>query len=276
MKTSNFWVTYKQDTAWQMHKLHFHESMEILLVLSEGGQLFAHNVMYPLHKNTLLILKENTLHRTTGESDLLFSRYVVHVMPSVLKYLSTQDTDFISILRNGDSYVQLTDEQANTLIRHIKHLQDGFQNHAFGADIRRMMSLAEILLFVSSCISDTPPQFGEKNPDYEKVIPILDYIQKHYKEQFTIDELATRFHLSKYYLCHIFKKGTGFSVMEYVIQMRILEAQRLLRHGHSVQEAGDGAGFQSYAHFIRTFNTYIGTSPKQYAKQYSRGEMVEN
>ena len=84
--------------------------------------------------------------------------------------------------------------------------------------------------------------------------------------------LASRFAMSKHYLCHIFKKGTGFSVMEYVIQLRIISAQRMLRQGATVQEASERSGFQTYSHFIRTFNNYVGTSPKKYAKQYSMGE----
>ena len=78
--------------------------------------------------------------------------------------------------------------------------------------------------------------------------------------------------LSKHYLCHVFKKGTGFSVMEYVIQLRIITAQRLLRQGANVQEASERSGFQTYSHFIRTFNTYVGISPKKYAKLYRQGD----
>lgn len=81
--------------------------------------------------------------------------------------------------------------------------------------------------------------------------------------------------LSKHYLCHIFKKGTGFSVMEYVIQLRIITAQQLLRQGANVQEASERSGFQTYSHFIRTFNTYVGLSPKKYAKLYRQGERYE-
>lgn len=61
--------------------------------------------------------------------------------------------------------------------------------------------------------------------------------------------------------------------MEYVIQLRVLEAQRLLRQGVSVQEAGERSGFQTYAHFIRTFSAISGISPKQYAKQFKNGEL---
>ena len=39
-----------------------------------------------------------------------------------------------------------------------------------------------------------------------------------------------------------------------------------------MQEAGEQAGFQTYAHFIRTFSAVSGISPKQYAKQFKNGE----
>lgn len=272
MDFQEYSINLKQDETWQMHKLHFHETLELMLVLNDGGALFINNAMYPLRKNMVLVLKENVLHRSVSTDDkVIFRRYVLHILPGTLQKLSTSETNFYKILHNCTPCIQLDDGRAKLLCSQLEELRTPSDPNEFGADIRRRITLLEILILISGSVQYGEVQTGVRTPDYEKVLPILSYIQDHFTEQFTIDELADHFHLSKYYLCHMFKKGTGFSVMEYVIQMRILEAQKQLRKGCSVQEAGDLAGFQSYAHFIRTFNNYIGTSPKQYAKQYSQG-----
>ena len=69
-------------------------------------------------------------------------------------------------------------------------------------------------------------------------------------------------------LCHIFKEGTGFSLMDYVINCRILKARSLLRNGMRVQEVGENVGFRNNEHFIRTFKKLTGTPPKRYAMMY--------
>jgi AraC-like DNA-binding protein len=84
----------------------------------------------------------------------------------------------------------------------------------------------------------------------------------------TLDALSERFFISKYHLCHVFKSATGLSVMDYVINCRILKAQELLRQGMRVQPVGERTGFRNTAHFIRTFRTLTGLSPKRYAKKY--------
>ena len=84
----------------------------------------------------------------------------------------------------------------------------------------------------------------------------------------TTQSIADAFYMSKYHLCHIFKEGTGFSLMDYVINCRILKARSLLRNGMRVQEVGENVGFRNNEHFIRTFKKLTGTPPKRYAMMY--------
>ena len=84
-----------------------------------------------------------------------------------------------------------------------------------------------------------------------------------------LDQIAAEFYISKYYLSHCFKAATGFSVGQYLINTRILEARRMLQDGGRVAQVGEAVGFHSSEHFIRTFTKLTGISPKQYARQFS-------
>ena len=111
MESQDYIIQYKQDDQWRMHRLHYHEGVELMLVLSDGGDFFLDRKMYPLRKNTLFILSANTLHRDeTGPDGSGFRRYVLHVMPSLLERLSTPQTDFAAALRNLGTCVHLSDE----------------------------------------------------------------------------------------------------------------------------------------------------------------------
>lgn len=272
MESQDYIIQYKQDDQWRMHRLHYHEGVELMLVLSDGGDFFLDRKMYPLRKNTLFILSANTLHRDeTGPDDTGFRRYVLHIMPALLERLSTNQTDFAEALRNAGTCIHLSDEDTERLSMLFEKLRISLPP-VFGSDIKERITLCEILLLVCSRMRSVRKDSGAANPDYDRVQPILEYLRNNSSEKISLDRLAARFAMSKHYLCHIFKKGTGFSVMEYVIQLRIINAQRMLRQGATVQEASERSGFQTYSHFIRTFNSYVGTSPKKYAKQYSMGE----
>ena len=98
---------------------------------------------------------------------------------------------------------------------------------------------------------------------------VLAYLQEHMAEKLTLDQVAAEFYISKYYLSHCFKAATGFSVGQYLINTRILEARRMLQDGGRVAQVGEAVGFHSNEHFIRTFTKLTGISPKQYARQFS-------
>ena len=272
MYAQKYHISHKRDDSWQMHQLHFHEGVELMLVLSEGGELFYDKEVYPLHAGTLLVLGCNKLHRTAGAPGIIFDRYVLRMLPMLVQELSTPCTDLWQVLQNSPPAVALEDEAKQQLLRLMEQLSTPADRERFGWDVQREITLLEILLLVCGVLQKAPVSVGTRAPDHDKVQPVLDYIQANYTHPLTLDDLARHFLVSKHYLCHLFKTGTGFSVMEYVIQLRVLEAQRLLRQGVSVQEAGERAGFQTYAHFIRTFSSITGVSPKQYAKQFRNGE----
>ena len=100
MYAQQYQINLKQDDSWHMHQLHFHEGVELILVLSEGGELFYDKEMYPLHANSLLVLGSNKLHRTAGAPGMVFDRYVLRILPSLLNNLSSPCTNFASMLQS--------------------------------------------------------------------------------------------------------------------------------------------------------------------------------
>ena len=86
MNREKFSISLNQDATWRMDKLHFHESVEVLLSLSEGGDFFIGQEMYPIRKNTLFLLDSAVLHRTVHEKqETPYRRYIMHILPSTLE-----------------------------------------------------------------------------------------------------------------------------------------------------------------------------------------------
>ena len=86
-----------------------------------------------------------------------------------------------------------------------------------------------------------------------KILPILEYIAEHLVEDLSIDTLSSKFYMSRYYLMHLFKKETGYSVANYISTKRLLHARALIQSGTSVTEACFASGFKNYSTFSRAY-----------------------
>ena len=81
----------------------------------------------------------------------------------------------------------------------------------------------------------------------------------------SLDHLAEICHLSPNYLSSLFKKEVGISISEFIQQLRIDEAKKLLDlTNYSISEIGTFLNFNDQSYFIKTFKKHTGLTPKQY------------
>ncbi|OBZ16035.1 AraC family transcriptional regulator [Bacillus sp. FJAT-26390] len=100
----------------------------------------------------------------------------------------------------------------------------------------------------------------------------LRYIHEHYKEPITLDQLAQTLNYSAKNLSKVFKKETGYSLIDYVIQVRINNAKELLaRTDATIQEIAESVGYSDRLYFTRVFKKYAGISPGSYKEASRRG-----
>ena len=106
---------------------------------------------------------------------------------------------------------------------------------------------------------------------------IIEHIDHHIGENFTVDELAAHAGLSRHYFMHLFKKETGYSPQEYASVAKINYAKLMLRTtALTISEIADRLGYSSSASFINAFRLRRGVSPNQYRKMYASKRTVEN
>lgn len=96
-----------------------------------------------------------------------------------------------------------------------------------------------------------------------------DYLEQHYKEKITLDGLAEKFYINKFYLSRIFKEQFGTTINNYLAQIRITHAKQLLRFtALTVEEIGRECGIEEPAYFARVFKKVEGVSPGEYRKMW--------
>nr|WP_295864333.1 helix-turn-helix domain-containing protein [uncultured Chitinophaga sp.] len=112
---------------------------------------------------------------------------------------------------------------------------------------------------------------GLKDHDDDVIRGAQAYIEKHYREKFTVDELALRFNMSRRTFERRFKKATRHTVAEYVQHVRIEGAKTQLEIGRrSVQEVMLYTGYTDMQTFREVFRRITGVTPVEYKNKYAR------
>lgn len=94
---------------------------------------------------------------------------------------------------------------------------------------------------------------------------IITYINEHFREGITVEELAARAGLSQYHFIRTFKKETGFTPHEYLVNTRLATARYLLKNTRlSVKDICFSTGFSCESVFCSAFKRRQGMTPAQY------------
>ncbi len=98
----------------------------------------------------------------------------------------------------------------------------------------------------------------------------IAYITEHLQEELSLEQLARQASLSPFYFSRLFKKETGYSPHEYVIQARVNAAKYFLQSARlSQKDICYSCGFSSESSFCTTFKKSTGLTPSQYRKNVS-------
>lgn len=110
----------------------------------------------------------------------------------------------------------------------------------------------------------------KKTRSYSKpIMYCLNYIESHFNETITLNQLAQEVGLHPNYLSVLFKKELGKNLSAYLTEMRIEVAQSLLsRTEYSYSQIANSLAFCSQSHFTKVFRTHTGITPKQYRMKY--------
>ena len=104
--------------------------------------------------------------------------------------------------------------------------------------------------------------FSESGGKVDYVTQVCDYINTYYAEDISINKICRIIGIDRTYLSKIFTKKTGKSMQQYLIDVRIKEAQVFLSRGYSVFETSVMVGYSDVSNFSKMFKKIVGKSPK--------------
>lgn len=233
---------------------HYHRFYEIELIVSGSGTHLLNGQAYPIRPGGMHLLRPTDFHELIVDgcmtvhliqipvsclSEQLFQLLRLH-RANLVAYLT--EASFVSM----DNLCALLEEQADS---------DG----AYQAHLMENLLSSIILYFLQHVESGHLSRLPGG-----RMREILSYMQTHFSEDIDIAHIASQFYLNKNYLCSLFMKETGMTVLQYLRELRLEHAARLsmTTEMRSI-EICEACGYQSVSNFLRDFKHKYHLSPLQ-------------
>lgn len=132
---------------------------------------------------------------------------------------------------------------------------------------------ALLRLLVVDMYRNHPLHFRSRQPLAEPMLRVQRYLETHYRQNLTLEELAAQIYVSPGYLSHAFKKYSGYSPKQYLTLKRLQESKRLLLTTDlPIKTVAAESGFSDVNLFIRSFKGRFGLTPLAFRQTYIERE----
>ncbi len=178
----------------------------------------------------------------------------------------------------GISPSALKEEACRALTLLYKHTVDSFALVEAFEQVFEAESLADLCDRLLEQFAGLGRQMNARPEPQELRNPVekaLAYIQAHYLEAVTLQQVADHVHVSKNYFSILFKKIMGQNFIDYLIDLRIQKAQEMLAQSElRVYEVAEQAGFNDVKYFSKLFKKMTGLSPIDYRDYHLMGRQA--
>ena len=266
----DFRLVHLKDSLAQKIDYHYHEFDKLVIFLGGKVTYVVEGVTYFLKPWDIVLIQHNLIHRPIIHAEEPYERAVLWLGRDWIAQRSDPGAPLDACLdksrEQGFHLLRTGEEGRLGYARFIQQLEEALRSEEFGA--RRMADTLcqQLLIQVNRDFlrANTAPNETDSYHLDPKMEEILRYIAANLGGDLSVDALAARFYMSRYYLMHRFKEITGYTVHQYTVQKRLLRAGELIREGVPVMKAAEQAGFPEYSTFLRAFQNTFHTSPKNF------------
>ena len=255
-KYPDFYMGYnvRQTTEPVIDNSHCHDRYELLYVLSGAGRFVVEGAEYTVKPRTIMLVRPFEYHCMHLDGDTVYARYCVHFPSAFLGSEGARILEKITAGESGENY-------------YLSSVSDSLDSIFERFEIAEMLPAEEQRIYLRSLLFEIiillSATAGEHLPQDEAELGarVIRYLNNNIDKDLSLDKLARRFFVSKFYLCRAFKKHNGISVHGYINQKRVMFAKQLIEEGETASGAAYKVGFGDYSAFYRAYVKILGTSP---------------
>ena len=251
---------------------HWHPEIELTLILSGSIEYHVNNQSYILSEGEGLFGNCNTLHSGYMKDGKECSYLSITFHPRFLYGYenSILQTKYIDFITHNEAWSSL--KFSPDISWHQKILSGMAEIHTLSDtlphdyELRVHMLLMEIWQNLYHYFSSLPQEEKNSQKHLQRLREMITYIQEHYHQDLTLDEIAEHISICKSECCRFFKKHMNMTIFEYILFLRIQNSLPMLKNGDSITEIAGKVGFSSPAYYGQIFKRYMKCSPREYQK----------
>ena len=255
--------------------MHWHNEMELILVLDGTVTLTNSEKPYILKKGDLFWVNQSEIHSLmeTEENNLLL---VLQIDPEAVNKICMEFNNY---------YYRLTPEKPlpakdaesvkSAMARALKLYEE--QNEGYTLFCMEMVYAILARIISAAAKKELPSSRGSKGFSSIRIKQIVNYLNEHFKEYISLNDLSDQFKLSPYHISHIIHDQTGFTFQEhlnfirlhYAIDLMIITDLRLI-------DISMESGFSDPKYFNKYFQRMFGIKPSEMRKKENWKEIIKN
>ena len=215
-----------------------------------------------------LVLRGCLCYTANGEKIELFQGDAICLPPDTLRARSEggERSDYISFNFTSKSKIELPMKMEKSVGSDLLLLvaaYDEISRRAYLDTLDTMAKTVHLLACMLLILEDKA-----KETSYNPLtLKIMEYLHSNFSSKITLEDIGRISFFSPNYCESVFKRETGRSVIDYLLEVRMTEAKKLLAEGSvSLSAVSDAVGFDDYNYFSRIFKKRTGYTPSEYRR----------
>lgn len=234
---------------------HWHNHIEVIHVIEGTMEFKIQNRIYELNSGDSVIVNSELIHssRLMGE----VSYYLLQVPLSAFEGI---EKDFIYFKEF------LSDSESKVISKMLDKMLKSYESKLAGSQtkfISQMYDLFSILItdYQDKNVIDSHLDLSNVQ---KKIAAAISYIEKNYREEISLSEIASRLSVSPEYFCRQFKKATDMTLNDYIMSLRISSFySEFISTDKKISVLMEENGIKNYKTFLRDFKKLYGKTPEQ-------------
>lgn len=247
---------------WELKGKTIYDRHNLILIYDGEAALVCNDQSYKVSKGNIVYYRPGDYRVGTTSPNNLMKCFTVDFFYTYPifndnKWLLTDESLPFSTVETIDDHF---------LYSRISDLFSSIVKTWFFSDYNRIIRVKAIFMEILSLLLYWKTTDNFSYDHIRKIETLISFMSEHYCSKITLQDLADIINISPTYLENIFKKITGKSPINYLINIRIQKAKELLMDGHTISEVTSAVGFTDVFYFSKCFKKCEGMPPSRFSK----------
>lgn len=233
---------------------HCHTAYELILVVEGAIEVITESRKFTVTASSAVVLSPFTYHTVftaeAGKYERITVSFSANDLPDCIV------GDFTSAVKNSPIVSGAKIQQIGASLKEALTAQN---KQALTPLVNALITQ----LLYAITYSESSYAGAQSDEMDQTLAKIISFIGDNIDKMIAIDDIASKFFLSKSTVCHLFKSKMKISVKQYVLQKKISKATAMLMQGATAGEVSKALGYQNYANFYSAYKKITGNSPAE-------------